>query len=98
MILVIFWVPFPPPWRPQWALKSTQNQHEIDVEDMHVSRPHFEGHMEPFWGHFGVVFRSSCYASTAHTEFAENLEKNNGFCHIFACRPDGNMVAKLMKM
>ena len=75
MILVIFGVPFPPPWRPQWALKSTQNQHEIDVEDMHVSRPHFEGHMEPFWGHFGGVFRSSCYASTAHTEFAENLKK-----------------------
>ena len=53
--------------------------------------------MDPFWDHFGGVLGSLCYASTAHAEFAENLEKNNGFCYIFACRPAENMVANSIK-
>ena len=71
------WVPFSTAWAGQWAPKSTSNQHEIDVESMHVSRPQFERQMEPFWVHFGAVSRSSCYASIEHTKFAENLQRKH---------------------
>ena len=47
--------PIPPPWAKQWAPKSMSNHHGIDVEDMHGSRPHYEGQIKPFWDVFGSL-------------------------------------------